>query len=169
MEQAPLLHPSKAVAPGDDERLQVSISDRRCPELVIALVGPVGSGVSFTASEIKSCLVDQYAYEVETYKISELIAESASLVNEKYDSSVTGAERISKLQQIGNKLRKRFASDFLAEKCVEKIGIDRIESGGYEDAGEAKVPLPKRKAHVIDSLKNPAEAQLLRDVYGDIF
>lgn len=150
----------------DQPELKISLEDRRTPELVIALVGPVGSGVSTSAKLLKNILEQTYKYQsVDIHKISDLIRDSAPLIGAHLPPNMQGAERISKLQKAGNDLRHKFSNAYLAEKCVEQIAAKR-ETHGYAESGP---PEPLRHAHILDSLKNPDEVALLRDVYGDLF
>lgn len=73
------------------------------------------------------------------------------------------------MQEIGNKLREKFLDDYLAAKVIENIAQHRLDSGGLKKTvGDLYTPEPQRHAHIIDSLKNPAELALLREVYGDM-
>lgn len=148
---------------------EASLESRYTDELVIALVGPVGSGATKTADLLKEILERTYGYTATYLKVSQLISESAPVVGERYTANLEGHQRVERLQAIGSKLRAQVPEAFLAEKCVEKIAIDRHAQGGYEKHGENLVPLPRRHVHIIDSLKHPAEVQLLRDVYGETF
>jgi deoxycytidylate deaminase len=96
----------------------------------------------------------------------DIIAKNAQIVGEQYDPNSMGSDRVADLQRIGSKLRNSMSNDYLAEKCVEKIAIDRAQKGYKEVAGN-RIPLPRRKAYILDSLKHPGEYELLRDVYGD--
>jgi pantothenate kinase len=60
--EASLLKPDGAVQSANENSKMVNLEDRRTPELVIALVGPVGSGVSYTAGLVASILEEQFAY-----------------------------------------------------------------------------------------------------------
>ena len=71
---------------------------------------------------------------------------------------------ITEMQNAGNLLREKFGGNYLAEKTVELIYAFRKESGGYTDGG---VPIPGRRAYIIDSIKNPEELSLLRKIYGE--
>lgn len=146
------------------------IEDRRTPELIIGVVGPIGSGATKTATLLQQLLSEEYGYEAVFHRVRELIGESASLVGERYDASLEGEKRVNSLQDIGNKLRQKFSPDYLARKCVEKIALGRLNNAGYfKEPNGNLVPLPLRRAHIIDSLKHPDELQLLRLVYGDVF
>ena len=147
----------------------ITLSDRHTDELVIGLVGPVGAGVSTSAKLLQSKLESAYGYTVAPIKMSDLIIQSAALVGQTVPKGISGYDRISKLQEIGSLLRKQFGPKFIAEKCVEKIGVERYETDGYENVGEKLVVKPRRHVHIIDSLKNPGEVSLLREVYGSTF
>jgi deoxycytidylate deaminase len=153
-------------AAGGKDALEISLEDRRTAELVIALVGAAGSGVSTCAGQLKERLLGTYKYDhVEVHKVSDIIRESAHLVGKTVPAEAAGAQRISLLQEAGDLLRKKFSNAYLAQKAVERIAQAR-EQGGYAPSGP---PLPLRNAHIIDSLKNPDEVACLREVYGDVF
>lgn len=118
-------------ATGEASELRISLEDRRTPELVIALVGPVGSGVSTCATLLKNILQRTYKYDrVDIHRVSDIIRSSAPLVGINVEANAQGAERISKLQQAGDRLRQNFSNAYLAEKCVDLIAAKR-EEGGY--------------------------------------
>lgn len=148
-----------------DETL--ALADRQTDELVIAFVGPVGSGVSTSVDILTDKLRRQFGYSVISISVSkDIIGKSAHIVGEEYDATSTGSDRVAALQQIGSKLRSSISNDYLAEKCVEKIAIDRMQKG-YKEVSGNRIPLPRRTAYIIDSLKHPGEYELLSDVYGD--
>lgn len=144
----------------------VLISDRLTPELVIAMVGPVGSGTEDAANIIKNKLEKDYNYEkpVVIIKVSDFIKASAHLVGEGTGDGMPEQERIEHLQDVGNKLRGAYGGGYLAQKCVGYIASDRSSSGYDQDN-----PLPRRKAFIIDSLKHPDEISVLSEVYKNMF
>ena len=147
---------------------ELTIEDRHTDELVFAVVGPVGSGATKSAELLKSILTEKYGYDVHYIRVSGLIAEFARVVEDRVSADLSRHARTAKLQEVGNKFRARFGEIYLAQKCVEKIAVHRVEDG-YDKIGDQLVPKPRRLVHVIDSLKNPAEVSLLRQVYGDTF
>jgi deoxycytidylate deaminase len=148
---------------GDDI---INIEQRQTDELVFAFVGPVGSGVTYSATLFRKILEKDYGYSTHTIKVSRVISECAKYVGmEPPSGDPTSEDRIKTLQKIGSQLRETFGGRYLAEKCVEQIALDRESGSGF--AGD--VPVVRRRAHFIDSFKNPAEALLLRSVYGDNF
>lgn len=104
----------------------VTNEERRTDELVIALVGPVGSGVSTTAIALADLLEGEFGYSVETIKVSEIINDKATLVGLN-PIATNDDERIHKLQQAGSRLRSRFGEDVLANFCVERVHASRDE------------------------------------------
>ena len=140
------------------------ISDRLSQELIIALVGPVGSGVSSAAGYIADILHSTFKYEVAPIlKASDIIKAEAYRVDISVPPSSPFDAYVSSMQDAGNKLRARFGNNYLTEKLVEKIRIERKDRGGYAE----DVPLPGRRAYIIDSLKNIEELNLLRSIYGE--
>ncbi len=142
-----------------DDEIPVTNEERCTSELVIGLVGPVGSGVSTTAKELAKILEDEFSYTVEIIKISDFINERASLVHSN-SVEMNDNERIHKLQLLGSSLREKFGEDVLANFCIERIHAGRDEN---------EVDKVRRYCTIIDSLKNPREVERLRTVYGDLF
>lgn len=140
------------------------IKDRLSQELIIALVGPVGSGVSTAAEFISEILDSKFKYSVAPImKASDIIKSEAYRVGLPVPNAKPFDAYISGMQDAGNKLRERFGNNYLTEKLVEKIRIERKDRGGYDN----DVPLPGRRAYIIDSLKNVEELNLLRSIYGE--
>jgi deoxycytidylate deaminase len=151
------------------QKLDEEIRDRLSTELIIALIGPVASGVTTTARLLKQKLESEFGYDVpDVIKLSDFIKRhAASTIN---DASL--ADRITSYQDAGNKLRKDNGHDFLAKLAISRISEIRHSDGFRKvkgDSGDEKdVPLPKRRVHIIDSLKHPEEIAQLREVYGNI-
>ncbi len=142
------------------------------PELVIALCGPIGSPLHETAQQIKNTLVE-FNYQTEIVRLSDLIRLNAVIV----DIPIDGASKFGEVQsliKIGDALRKNYGSDVLAKLAIAKIGADRAHRYGvfedvaaeYEASADKKIRT-QRICHVIDSVKNTAELDLLRLIYGD--
>jgi hypothetical protein len=128
-------------------------------ELVIALVGPVGSGVSTSARLLKEILVTDFAYLVaDPFKQSDFIKREAHRVGLTNIPANPLSTYVDQMQTAGNLLRKKFGPDYLAQKTIEQIVKFRTENGGIRD-GKA---FPGRRAYIIDSIKNIQELALLR-------
>lgn len=151
--------------PSADQRtLATDISDRMSEELVIALVGPVGSGVSTSAAFIVKILTHHFGYDVApVIKLSSFIRNEAHRVSSG-EVPAPLSQYITHMQNAGNKLREKFGSNYLAEKAVESIAKYRQGKNGYAANGTM---LPGRRAYIIDSIKNLEELELLRQIYRE--
>lgn len=145
------------------------LNERLTEELVIALVGPVGSGCSTAYRVLEKILKDDYAYDVYYYKLSDYIGLGAKLVGEPIPADIQGAQRIELMQSIGDRLRQICGKSYLAAKAVEQIAERRDEEGFGKTADGQAVPKKLRQVHIIDSIKHPEELKLLRSTYGEIF
>ncbi len=145
--------------------LAKSIDERESQELVIALVGPVGSGVSTSARLLKELLTTDFGYVVaDPFKQSDIIAAEAARVGLANIPKTPLNVYVDQMQTAGNKLREKFGSDYLAQKTIEQIVKFRTEKGGQKDGRV----IPGRRAYIIDSIKNVEELALLRKVYREM-
>lgn len=95
-------------------------------------------------------------------------------------------QRIKNLQAAGNFLRGKFEQGVIAQLVIRKIALDRMskaEPSFNELKKEKKLPedldlstystskdyVPEKTVYIIDSLKNPAEVDVLKAVYGELF
>lgn len=155
------------LSPPTSPKAAVAISDRLSKELVIGLVGPIGSGVSTAAAFLNDILTQEFGYKVcPIIKMSDFIKNEAHRVGKANAGRMPLDAYVSAMQDAGNQLRARFGGGYLAEKAIERICRFRKDDGGYSDKD---VHLPGRRAYIIDSLKNPEELDLLRHVYGEAF
>jgi deoxycytidylate deaminase len=145
------------------------IADRRTDELVLAVVGPVGSGGSLVAELLAEILKTDFGYAVSPHKLSEIILESGPRLGEDMPAVGQGADRVAGLQTAGNLLRRKFGDDYVAAKCVEKIARWRDKEATAQSAAGTPIAQRRRHVHILDSIKHPAEVRLLRDTYGDLF
>lgn len=149
--------------------LDAEIRDRLSSELIIALIGPVASGVTTTAKTLEKKLKTDFGYDVpEIIKLSDFVKKFSS----GEVSEPTLAERIASYQDAGNKLRREHGHGVLAKLAVSEISKIR-HSDGYRRVknsvgGDVDVPLPVRRVYIIDSLKHPEEISQLREIYGNI-
>ncbi len=130
-------------------------------ELVIALCGPIGSPIHSAANAIKSKLEEDFGYEPrDIITLSRLI--------EKYGRTIppqNGFERKRALIEAGDELRGKYGAGVLAELAINEIAIERdIER---ERSGK-NFHARRRVCHIIDSIKNQQELDVLRLVYRDM-
>lgn len=143
--------------------------ERNSLELILAFTGPVGSGVTTVCNKFIDILREDFQYEPYYIKISDIIKEHSEEVNVDLSGNMTPADRIDSYQNAGNLLRER-KSSYLADRAIERINFIRRENGGVLVQNERPdIPIQKRMAYIIDSLKNPEEVRRLRTIYGDLF
>jgi deoxycytidylate deaminase len=120
-------------------------------ELVIGLVGPIGCDRQVVCKSIEATL-GRYNYATHTIKVSELIEEFGDAAR-KPSAAKSGFERVKRLMNAGNKLRK------LDDKILAKLSASKIR------ALRSKSGSPERRCYIIDSIKNPSEVAELRNIY----
>lgn len=167
---APANEPANNGSRRDDLTSPVlKLEERNSLELVIAFTGPVGSGVSTVCQMLMNKLTDDFGYDPFYIKVSGLIKEHAQEVDIDLNRQLTPTERVDEYQSAGNKLRARRPT-YLADRVIEQINATRRENKGVlEQANAPDIPVQKRFAYIVDSLKNPAEVNRLRQIYGDLF
>ncbi|UKE46850.1 anti-phage dCTP deaminase [Xanthomonas cerealis] len=148
------------------------IKERLSEELVIALVGPVGSGVSTVAAILKRKLEDDFKYDVpKVIKLSDFIRANALKVGAQLVESPL-SKRIASYQEAGNKLRQNYGNSILAKLAIRNISLIRQKDGFAQvkvGEGIKDVPMPRRRVYIVESLKRTEELAQLREIYGDIF
>jgi len=143
------------------------ISSTHTNELVIALCGPIGSPMHAVAKKIKEMLEETFAYEsCSIIKLSEFIEDDlAQQSGSSIAANDTEAIRIESLIAHGNEMRKTYGPSVLAELAVQQIRIDRQLNGRNSETGQF---VSRRICHIIDSIKNQEEMNLLRTVYREV-
>ena len=144
----------------------------RANELFIAIVAPAGAGAGTAANIIASYLgqesVEGEPYQVIKVKASDAIkawsrAHDRPIPREGVRKSLDG---IVQMQDRGDDMRKAFVDGAaVARGAMAAIHRLRAEASGRPE-GEID---GRPRAFIIDSLRHPAEANLLRRVYQDAF
>lgn len=140
---------------------------RRSEELVFALTGPVGCGLKDVRAVLEQVLRD-LGYDVVPVKVTARFSDLARsfLVPDNTVEAVGEFDRITKYQDLGNVLRQRVGDDLGAQVAISDISLDRATKHEGVDIESIR---PGRVAYIIDQLKNPKEAYLLKEVYGNLF
>jgi deoxycytidylate deaminase len=137
-------------------------------ELVFGVVGPVGSGTSEVAEALESFL-DKAGYVAVTLKARDVI----TICSENGGGVIPGESKMDQteaLQDAGDAFRLNSGVSAVAVSLIEQIRFHRASSIGVPiKEGEAVRPDDKKRAYILDSLRNPAEVSLLRRVYQQAF
>lgn len=130
-------------------------------ELVIALCGPMGSPVHIVAEKLETLLRNQFHYECVVIKLSKFIEDKRGAVA----AGVTRFERKKELIEKGDQLRFDHGPGVLAELAIGEISLARQKR---KEKSLAERFEPGRVCHIIDSIKNQQELDVLRTVYRDM-
>lgn len=164
-----LVKRSKSRAPSDAPDSTGEAISSLTPELVIALCGPIGSPLHVVGQQFESALKN-YGYSTETVRLSKAIADNAGVTGVVVKGGGRFEEIVSMIAA-GDKLRLDHGNDVLAKIAIAKISGDRERIYGVgeaSDGGQNASPISsQRVCHIIDSIKNKSELELLRLIYGD--
>lgn len=139
------------------------LSSTHTEELVIALCGPIGSPLHEVAQKLEEMLGQPFGYtRCNVIRLSTFINEHATRANRPV--ATAGAQRRHDLISLGNEMREEFGHGVLAELAVHHIRVDRELRGKDDTSGQF---VPRRECHIIDSIKNQEELELLRTVYRE--
>lgn len=149
------------------------INEQASKELIFAVVGPIGSGTTEVAKKIvhlaKSTLDTEHVVHI---KASDVIARHANGTLPDMNST-NKLLRARALQDYGDDLRKGDESAVAALLSSEvkrlRESFDANDVGDGVSALRPRIAEDKHKVYVIDSLKHPAEVELLRTVYREAF
>jgi deoxycytidylate deaminase len=141
--------------------LEVLRNDFADSELIIGLVGPVGTELGKVRSILEDWL-KKPGYEVCQLRVTQdvipVIVSVSSDRGSEYD-------RLNQLMDAGNKARRSAGDNsVLALGIAGRINLLR---GGADVLPQPQPP--KRKAYIISSLKHPAEVARLREIYPEGF
>lgn len=143
-----------------------TLKDLVANEYVFAVVGPAGSGTSWVADALQR-LLGSAGIQAEILKASKSIETWASAQGYTVDNS-TKLIRAKSLQDLGDKCRSE-ANDNAAVAIHLMRDMQELRKGHTESRRVAGASVAERRAYIIDSLKQPAETALLRQVYQDAF
>ncbi len=130
------------------------------PELFFAVVGAAGTRLSDLAKELRKAL-ETFGYEAVDIRLSDLLK---NYVGYTEQSQLGEAERILHLQEVGNEFRAALGDG----AAVARAGMAAIRERRASITGSPDC-LASSHAYILHQLKNPAEADLLRTVYGSSF
>jgi len=128
------------------------------PELVIGLVGPIGSDLAKAAQEVGKALAP-YGYETKEVRLSRLLVEVPG--GEHLVEAGPEDLRIERHMDAGDTLRGQAGGAVLGS-----LGVGYIYDYRQREAGGSSA---EGLAFVLNSLKHPDEVEILRKTYGPRF
>lgn len=132
------------------------------PEVVIGLVGALGTDVELVQTALASAL-NLVRYESRPIRASRLIASQYSKLG--LPEPISQLTVLDKVMEMGDTLREVNGNGaFVARLCVADISASRASETDGGDGDERD-----SVASVIRQLKHPHEVELLRTVYGPRF
>jgi deoxycytidylate deaminase len=163
------------VATGSDKKNKFVAKDRisgaMTPEIVIALCGPLGTPLHRVSAILKDLLSRSHEYKrVDEIRLSNFI---------RHHNNLKDSKSIKELIEAGNAMRQKHGNSVLAQLAIHQIAtvrekerdtsqnINQLPIEGLPPPEQAVVPAPVvRNCHIVDSIKNTDELELLRSVYG---
>jgi len=133
------------------------------PELVFGLVGPVGTDLASVGSVLQDVL-SQVDYKSELYRLSHLMHDIPQTPWSQLKDKGPFEEIVHSHMTAGDKLCK------VLKRCdaVALLGVGAIREFRESTTRDAYRSIA-RFAHILRSLKRPAEVQTLRRIYGPTF
>jgi cytidine deaminase len=139
------------------------------PELIIGFVAPTGSDYDTVIPTVSSSLTD-YGYAAKVIRLSDILGSRARLEGRLGSQDADRPDRRTELlQDEGNLLQERSGKP----EAVSLLAVNEIRrarsAASTEVGDEQRLPPLDGVAHVIWSLKTPAEVALLRAIYRERF
>lgn len=152
---------------------QLVVEANACNELVLGVVGHVGSGTTTVCKLLEAALVDDKlaggAFDVTILKASEVIGAWAADNARSVHQDRRDLKHAVDLQDIGDAMREKDHAA-VARALVQKIrGTRAAKTGVTPGANEPVAPDGKRRAYILDSVRHPSEVFLLRNIYQSAF
>ncbi|MET2547967.1 anti-phage dCTP deaminase [Ralstonia pseudosolanacearum] len=137
---------------------------RASKELVIAFMGPAGCGLPRVITECEGSLRGM-GYDVVRVKLSDFIKKNDDQWRKEVLAGDVGVDYLEN-QTGGNVLRRDHDKDILAQYAVNLIARSKIAKD--KNSADRAHELP-RVAYLVDQIKHPEEASLLRLIYRNLF
>lgn len=158
------------------KKSQELLREQAANELVFAVVGHVGSGTSTVAEQLEKELTNGSLkggpFTVEILKARTQIEawarkQGKEIADDSSKRTLTIAERF---QTWGDDMRKAHGDHAaVARLLIHEIRQCRARQQGKPIGDEPVLPDDTRRAYILDSIRHPAEVNLLRSVYQNAF
>jgi hypothetical protein len=167
----PAIKPSAHEGPAPSRAV---IAGLAANEFVFAVVGHVGSGttkIATTLRDLLAGLAPAEAFDVEIIKARESIEAWARENGRPIPSGIPSSLKSTvEFQNLGDAMREGGDHAIVAQKAIQRIRLLRAHKQGIADPGDKPVvPDGTRRAYIIDSIRHPAEVELLRRLYREAF
>lgn len=164
--------PSAVSAESPDSRSAVLA--HAAHEFVFAVVGHVGSGTSTVAESLKAILEtpgNEGGYDVVILKAREAIRLWATQTDRQVPEYDKTLDYVTVFQNLGDTMRESTRDNaVVAKRLIGMIRETRAQKVGFSGDKNAPVlPNGQKRAYIIDAIRHPAEAELLRHVYQEAF
>lgn len=165
--QSPALIPLASLVKKTPKPAEV-IKGTASGELVFGIVGPIGSGTSVVAEQIKKKL-EKFEFDAVIVKARNVIEGWASSNGKTLAAKSKSGRHVVNLQDLGDEIRRLEQSGIAVGIVSEIRSIRAMRTGVERVAGQAVKPESKKRAYIVDALRHPAEIELLRHVYQSAF
>lgn len=145
------------------------VKDTHTDEIIFALCGFLGSNFTHVTSILEFIMRNEYGYDCEIIKLSDLIKKHSKQSSKKIKGSAE-YKRLKGLIENGNDLRESNGNEVLAELAIRQIGLDRTAKADKKIIGDKEILRFKsrRKCYIIDSIKHKDELIVLKEVYRNL-
>ncbi len=152
---------------------QTEIRESAANEFVFAVVGHVGSGTSEVAKLLKGILSTPSLaggpFDTEILKARDVLAALPDAATKLAGLKQDTLEYTRGLQDLGDSMREGDHAA-VARALILRVRQMRAKKRGITDLGDRPVgPDGARRAYILDSIRHPAEVELLRNVYQSAF
>lgn len=142
-----------------DSNLRNLIASFLSKEIVIGVVGYAGSGISYVA-DLLGKILEEEDFDVQAIKARNILETWATQTGRSDPTKITDAKlRVEAYQNIGDDLRAE------KKEYGAVAGMMAMEVHKIRKISDEKKP----QVFILDSLKHPAEVELLRQIYGEGF
>lgn len=120
---------------------------------------------------LETTAIDGNRFKFCRIKASDLITEWAQRTGKALPNGDRKTiDRVTAYQDLGDMMRREMGEAAIALEAIAAIRAKRAEFMDTKvNPSEPVTPDNMPRAYIVDSLKNPAEVRLLREVYGDAF
>ena len=125
--------PQQKPASNKPKKQDIAINDTYTEELIFGLCGPIGSPIHNVADVFKETLETNYGYECVIIRLSEFIKDELRKEDPNQVAFKDEYDKLNKLIDAGDRIRKKYRPSYLAELVIEKIAESRTNELGINE------------------------------------